>query len=339
MSKTGWSNSSVFLEYLQRHFVRYIQRPDSSQAVLLIFDGHTSHINVPVLEWAQRNNIVLFVLPAHTSHCLQLLDVGCFGPLQKIYNNMCHKFMRDNPSSKITRFNVASLASKAYVKALSIGNLVAAFKKTGIHPLSKAAISPDNFKPSEPYIAEEEVPLSPFSPVPDSFFLAQETVTQNKKSYNMSTKKTLSSVVSGQEITRSDIALEITQSKQCSKQSAPSTASSHLTKSSKVPTTAKQSSHRLQCDPVPGPSGICIHSDSDSDTSEEMSDDDKCCVCYQFQPRELKNCLSLVITKWAQCDHPGCGHWTHLIYCCTQRVIRRNDTFICPCHASSHTEE
>ena len=138
MSKTGWSNSSVFLEYLQRHFVRYIQRPDSSQAVLLIFNGHTSHINVPALEWAQRNNIILFVLPTHTSHCLQSLCVGCFGPLQKIYNNMCHKFMRDNPSSEITRFNVASLAPKAYVKALSISNLVASFKKTGIHPLSKS---------------------------------------------------------------------------------------------------------------------------------------------------------------------------------------------------------
>ena len=80
MSKSGWSNSTIVLEYLERHFVRYIQRQNASQPILLIFDGHKSHINVPVLEWAQKNNVLLFVLPSHTSHCLQPLDIGCFGP-------------------------------------------------------------------------------------------------------------------------------------------------------------------------------------------------------------------------------------------------------------------
>jgi len=133
----------------------------------------------------------------------------------------------------------------------------------------------------------------------------------------MSTKKTLRFVVSGLEITRSDIVLEMSEFQQSSKQAPPS---SHRTNSSKVPTYTKQSVRLVQCDPDPGPSGSCIQSDSDSDTSEEMSDNDKSCVCHHFQPRELKNCLSLVITKWAQCDHQDWGHWTHLIYCYTQRV-------------------
>ena len=87
MSKSGWSNSFIFQEYLENHFIKFIQRSDPSQPIIVPFDGHKSHINIPVTEWAKINNIILFVLPAHTSNILQPLDVGCFGPLQKIYNS------------------------------------------------------------------------------------------------------------------------------------------------------------------------------------------------------------------------------------------------------------
>ena len=42
-----------------------------------------THISVGLLEWAKSMNIVIFILPAHTSHLLQPLDVACFGPVQQ----------------------------------------------------------------------------------------------------------------------------------------------------------------------------------------------------------------------------------------------------------------
>ncbi|XP_045169024.1 uncharacterized protein LOC123531825 [Mercenaria mercenaria] len=354
MSKTGWSNSVIFHEYLESHFLKYIQRPDSNQPVLVIFDGHRSHINVPVLEWAKRNNIILFVLPAHTSHCLQPLDVGCFGPLQKIYNNTCHKFLREHPSSKITRFNVAALASSSYVTALSNNNLKSAFQKTGIFPLDRTAISTDNFKPSEPYVAPVQ---EPSEQVPDvqcdlnAYFRAAETVIELKKEFHQaSAKKTFSNVVSGQEITSSDISQQIiTKPKPIVKQptKTPRKPKSNIPKKVCKKSSSKEKPYVQPIvfhhpEPTPGPSHINLLLDTDSntdDSDDDMPDEDKCCVCKLFQPAQLKNCVSLVITKWAQCDSPGCKHWTHLIYCCKQRVIRRNDTFICPCHDQTNTEE
>lgn len=66
---------------------------------------------MPVIEWAKEQNIELFVLPAHTSHILQPVHVGCFGPLQRIYNSECHTFIRSCPYSTITRYNVAKFSS------------------------------------------------------------------------------------------------------------------------------------------------------------------------------------------------------------------------------------
>ena len=84
--------------------------------------------------------------------------------------------------------------------------------------------------------------------------------------------------------------------------------------------------------PQPGPSGLQIIpvSDSESD-NDEISEDEKCCVCHLYTPKEQINCISLVFTKWTQCDAVGCKHWTHLKFCCDKNVIRRNDLFIFPC--------
>jgi hypothetical protein len=352
-SKSGWSNSAVFLEYLENHFMKYIQRRDENQPILLIFDGHRSHVNVPLLDWAKKNNIILFVLPAHTSHVLQPLDVGCFGPLQKIYNASCHRFLRENPSTKITRYNVAALASASYVTALSNNNLRSAFKKTGIFPLNTQAISPDQFVPSEPYTTppkekvtstenqEETVDL-------DAFFQSAEEVIEKKKEFNQGVKKnSVSSLVSGKEITNPLIHKEIKE-KSDPKSSEPHSTSkkrksNDCPKSSgKRPIPSKQQTQSAELslqEPIPGPSHINLVNTTDFSSDEEIEDNDKCCVCKLFQPKELHGCVSLVFTKWAQCDSSGCSHWTHLQFCCRQTVIRRHDTFICPCHDQQNTEE
>ena len=48
-------------------------------------DGHRSHISVDLIEWAKEQGIIIFILPAHTSHILQPMDVACYGPLQAAY--------------------------------------------------------------------------------------------------------------------------------------------------------------------------------------------------------------------------------------------------------------
>ncbi|KAH3855302.1 hypothetical protein DPMN_097868 [Dreissena polymorpha] len=46
--------------------------------ILLLLDGHRSHVSFILAEWAKENGIILYVLPAHTSHLLQPLDVACY---------------------------------------------------------------------------------------------------------------------------------------------------------------------------------------------------------------------------------------------------------------------
>lgn len=89
------------------------------------------------------------VLPAHTSHCLQPLDVGVFKPFKCAYNKACHEFMRANVGRQITRSDICPLACKAYTKAFTPSNIINAFRKTGVVPFNSQVLSPEQFLPNQ----------------------------------------------------------------------------------------------------------------------------------------------------------------------------------------------
>ena len=95
MTESGWCNSNAFMDYLEQHFKKHVTSSDSTK--LVIFDGHRSHINLTLKEWGISNNVVFYVLPPHTSHVTQPLDVQCFGPLKNAYYSECQAFRRMNP--------------------------------------------------------------------------------------------------------------------------------------------------------------------------------------------------------------------------------------------------
>ncbi|XP_052261011.1 uncharacterized protein LOC127865157 [Dreissena polymorpha] len=147
VSETGWSNGCVFRSYLEQHFLKFTPL-SSDQKKLLILDGHKSHVSVGLTEWALEHNIIIFVLPPHCSHILQPLDIGCFGPFQKMYDSLCHRLMRQ-ASAVITRYNVCEVASKAYMKSVSAENLTSSFRRAGIYPFNEDAVPSQCLIPAE----------------------------------------------------------------------------------------------------------------------------------------------------------------------------------------------
>lgn len=78
VSHNGWSNNAIGLVWLQKVFERYTKPPRQTQKRLLIVDGHSSHVNMAFVDWADQHGIILLILPPHTTHRLQPLDVGFF---------------------------------------------------------------------------------------------------------------------------------------------------------------------------------------------------------------------------------------------------------------------
>ena len=74
-----------------------------SRPVLLILDGHASHVSIEAIEFARSNDIHMLYIPAHTTHILQPLDVGVFKSFKSFYAKACKKRISEHPNRVITQ--------------------------------------------------------------------------------------------------------------------------------------------------------------------------------------------------------------------------------------------
>ena len=63
-SPKGWINHDMFSQWLDF----FILNVPSARPILLIYDGHASHLSIDVIEKARANDIHLLCLPAHYTH-------------------------------------------------------------------------------------------------------------------------------------------------------------------------------------------------------------------------------------------------------------------------------
>lgn len=147
VSKNGWSNSEIFLVWLN-HFKQF-SGCSKENKVLLVLDNHESHVNINAYQMCNDNGIIMLTIPPHTSHRLQPLDITFFGPLKKAYYQECDYFMLSNPGRRITQYEISYIFSKAYVRVCSLDKAINGFKKAGIQPFNSHVIGDEDFLPSD----------------------------------------------------------------------------------------------------------------------------------------------------------------------------------------------
>ncbi|CAG5054160.1 unnamed protein product [Parnassius apollo] len=82
-SKRGWMETEIFYNYMVKVIIPSLgeERP-----VLLIYDGHSTHVDERVVALAAENNITILKLPAHISYLLQPLDLAVFKSFKSIWD-------------------------------------------------------------------------------------------------------------------------------------------------------------------------------------------------------------------------------------------------------------
>ena len=336
MSETGWSNSATFQNYLANHFLKHVNISEG-QTHLIIFDGHKSHVSLTLTNWGKEHGIVFYILPPHTSHVTQPLDVACFGPLKAMYNIECQTYMRQNPGHTINRYVVAELSSKAYLKAFSPSNIVSAFRKTGVFPLCRDQINDIKTMPSEIYRNDEEV-------------ANRNAGTEHEPK---TTEKRAEQYLEGRRI----VAVKAAAIKKRKFVPPPIVGNLSSCKNTKILESKATPKKSLESKAVPKKSlfkppikkllfspkspiqgcskeNVPPYNDTESDFSLSDDDEEVCCICKKRMPPAMNLAYVLEFAKWAQCEK--CQHWTHLIHCSKVRVVRRGTQFLCPhCDAST----
>ena len=136
LNESGWIDSEIFFIWFTRHFLAHAL---AARPLLLLLDGHSMHYNPEVIRIAAHEGVV-FCLPPHTTHLLQPLDKGVIGPLKAYWNEECQKFYSRNSGKVISQYDFMPIFNKAWCKAMTIPNVLSAFRTTGIHPFNRDTI-------------------------------------------------------------------------------------------------------------------------------------------------------------------------------------------------------
>src|SRR6185437_1435897 len=138
-TSTGYMREDLGQMYLG-HFIKSIPpiRP-----VLLMLNGHKSHISYMVVDFCCNNSILLYALPPHTTHILQPSEIP-FAKLKQKYNKGCEKYSNENNGMIVTKRTFAGVLGRAFLETYTPQAICNAYKATGIWPFNPKAISPDH---------------------------------------------------------------------------------------------------------------------------------------------------------------------------------------------------
>ena len=118
--------------------------------VILFFDGHYSHISLEVINVARENNITLVTLPPNTTHALQPLDVGVFGPMKRCWQKLLTDHKRKTRGKGIDKVVFPRLLKQLSDTSMKRHHFEGAFRGSGLYPRPEAAAIPQSkLAPSE----------------------------------------------------------------------------------------------------------------------------------------------------------------------------------------------
>lgn len=194
-SNSGWTNDTLGFEWLERVFEPCTNTPAASSPSsppilrrLLILDGHGSHVKARFVAFCVCHKIDLMVLPSHTSHKTQPLDVGIFGPLKAALARETDRATTYDHGS-IAKDIWASRLAMARHTALTEHNIHVGWRETGIFPFSpKRLLDKIPSASTSPSTSSRQ----PLASLPDNNL---EFLRSNSASWSNSVKERMTSIV------------------------------------------------------------------------------------------------------------------------------------------------
>ena len=143
VSSNGWMTTSAYIDWFRNMFLPSL--PDECP-ILLILDGHSSHVSYEVRQLAISNGVQL---PPHFTNLLQPLDVGVFKSMKANWYSAVARFTRKERRG-LTKQDFPEILSgiwKQYDEETAIGG----FRGCGIYPFDRSAVSSESLKHSESF--------------------------------------------------------------------------------------------------------------------------------------------------------------------------------------------
>ena len=131
VAENGYITSEIFHDFLIK-FVQVVKlRP-----LLMVLDGHVSHLNLATIELGMRENIAIIKFPSHTTDVLQPLDKTCFAPYKKKLDQALITWQRQNQRQQ-TKSEFVDIVCSVWKEGITALNIVSGFRSRGVFPINR----------------------------------------------------------------------------------------------------------------------------------------------------------------------------------------------------------
>lgn len=133
-NESGWTSNyhgMGWIEHFDAKTRANLRSPDEYR--LIICDGHDSHISAGMANFCFQHRIDLLLLPPHSSHFMQPLDVAVFRPLKRALSLEISRLLR----SGITRIQKGEWLERyaiARERVITGANILAGWRGAGLFP-------------------------------------------------------------------------------------------------------------------------------------------------------------------------------------------------------------
>jgi DDE superfamily endonuclease/Tc5 transposase DNA-binding domain/helix-turn-helix, Psq domain len=129
----GWTSNEHGVQWLRSCFDPQTREKANGRKRVLICDGHGSHVTGKFICYCRENNIKLLILPPHSSHYTQPLDIAIFGPLKKYLSDEVRKIVGANVA-RLTKAEWLQCYVLARQSAFTCRNIHGAWNGAGLEP-------------------------------------------------------------------------------------------------------------------------------------------------------------------------------------------------------------
>ena len=128
-----WMDSVAFAKWFEI-FAETVK----DRSLLLLFDGHLTHITIPVITRTLEENITILKFPPRCTDLLQPLRKTCFGPLKQKWKTVLGERMTTFGSkSTLSKGEFMHLLCSIWNEGMTELNIKGGFSTTGIWPLDR----------------------------------------------------------------------------------------------------------------------------------------------------------------------------------------------------------
>lgn len=149
----GWTSNEHGITWVKLFNAATADKANGKKR-LLICDGHDSHISAELVRFSIDHNILILILIPHSSHLMQPLDVGVFGPLKRAMSAQLDPIFRTGVRT-VPKIEWMECYIEARKAAITTSNVLGGWRGAGLFPMNKYRILhqlsvPSTNRPSTP---------------------------------------------------------------------------------------------------------------------------------------------------------------------------------------------